>query len=142
MMLAKEAPLASVNDVFNGVLITGNMLGDVMFYGRGAGKLPTASAVVSDVIDCARHVGRTSIVCIWDKEEMQLADLSETEKGFFLRAALSVKDEIVNAFPGGKLVELEGAEEFGYFTTSMKEKEFDAKAIVLGDKIHNRIRVA
>ena len=142
MILAKEAPLASVNDVFNGVLITGNMLGDVMFYGRGAGKLPTASAVVSDVIDCARHVGRTSIVCIWDKEEMQLADLSETEKVFFLRAALSAKDEIVNAFPGGKLIELEGAEEFGYFTTCMKEKEFDAKAIVLGDKIHNRIRVA
>ena len=141
-LISKEHPLAVVNDVFNGVFVTGNMLGDVMFYGRGAGKLPTASAVVSDVIDCARHVGRTSIVCIWDKEEMQLADLSETEKVFFLRAALSAKDEIVSAFPGGKLVELEGAEEFGYFTTCMKEKEFDAKAIVLGDKIHNRIRVA
>ena len=58
-MIPKEHPLYSVKDVFNAVYVHGNMLGDSMYYGRGAGKLPTASAVVSDVVDCARHPGKT-----------------------------------------------------------------------------------
>ena len=57
-LLSKEHPLAMVHGVFNAVFVTGNMLGDSMYYGRGAGKLPTASAVVSDVVDCARHQAR------------------------------------------------------------------------------------
>ena len=52
-------PLASVNDVFNAILVHGNMIGDVMFYGRGAGKEATASAVVGDVLDIIRHRGST-----------------------------------------------------------------------------------
>jgi len=51
-----DNPLYSVNDVFNGILVRGNDNGDLMFYGRGAGKLPTASAVVADVIDCVKHI--------------------------------------------------------------------------------------
>ena len=50
-----ENPLAGVEDVFNAIAVRGNAIGDVMFYGRGAGKLPTASAVVADVIDAAKH---------------------------------------------------------------------------------------
>lgn len=57
-LVPKSSPLYGVNDVFNGVMITGNMIGDVMFYGRGAGKQPTASAVVSDVIECVMNQGR------------------------------------------------------------------------------------
>ena len=53
-----EDPLAGVEDVFNAITVKGNAIGDVMFYGRGAGKLPTASAVVADVIDAARPPGR------------------------------------------------------------------------------------
>lgn len=51
----KSSPLACVTGVFNGILVTGDMLGDAMFYGQGAGKLATASAVAADVIDCAVH---------------------------------------------------------------------------------------
>jgi homoserine dehydrogenase len=69
-MIPREHPLAMVNDVFNAVMVKGNMLGDSMYYGRGAGKLPTASAVVSDVIDCARHQGKV-ITCFWDKENVK-----------------------------------------------------------------------
>ena len=54
MLVEKDSPLAGVNDVFNGIMVCGNMLGDAFFYGRGAGKLPTASAVVADVIDAVR----------------------------------------------------------------------------------------
>ncbi len=57
-LVPKSNPLYGVNDVFNGVMVTGNMLDNVMFYGKGAGKLPTASAVVSDVIECAKNMGR------------------------------------------------------------------------------------
>ena len=57
-LVPKSSPLYGVNDVFNGVMVTGNMVDNVMFYGRGAGKLPTASAVVSDVIECAKNMGR------------------------------------------------------------------------------------
>ena len=57
-LVPMDNPLYGVNDVFNGVLVQGNMVGDVMFYGRGAGKLPTASAVVSDVIECIENTGR------------------------------------------------------------------------------------
>ena len=56
-MIDKESPLSMINGVFNGVLVTGNMLGDSMYYGKGAGKLPTASAVVGDVVECAKHLG-------------------------------------------------------------------------------------
>ena len=55
-LVDSENPLAGVEDVFNGIVVKGNAIGDVMFYGRGAGKLPTASAVVADVMDAARHI--------------------------------------------------------------------------------------
>ena len=58
-LIPKEHALYNVNGVFNGILLHGNMVDDLMFYGRGAGKLPTASAVVSDVIECAKNIGRT-----------------------------------------------------------------------------------
>lgn len=53
--------LANVSDVFNSILVRGDAIGDVVFYGRGAGKLPTASAVVADVIDCAKHINRKKL---------------------------------------------------------------------------------
>lgn len=141
-MISREHPLAVVNDVFNGVFITGNMLGDVMFYGKGAGKLPTASAVVSDVIDCARHIGRSSIVCIWDKEEAALADKAETTKAFFVRAKADARERLLEVFEEGRFVEAGRAEDCGFITKVMKEKDFDEKLELLGDVVLNRIRLA
>ncbi|MDE7061228.1 MAG: homoserine dehydrogenase, partial [Lachnospiraceae bacterium] len=63
-MIGKEHPLYTVDDVFNAILVRGNFLGDIMFYGKGAGKLPTASAVVSDVVDAVKHSG-TNVMTIW-----------------------------------------------------------------------------
>ena len=56
MLIPRESQLANVDDVFNGIMVRGDATGDVVFYGKGAGKLPTASAVVADVIDCAKHI--------------------------------------------------------------------------------------
>ena len=63
-MISNHNPLHGISDVFNAVFVHSNMLGDSMYYGRGAGKLPTASAVVSDVVDCARHQGKTAVAAI------------------------------------------------------------------------------
>lgn len=56
MFISHESQLSSVDDVFNGILVKGDSTGDVVFYGKGAGKLPTASAVVADVMDCVKHM--------------------------------------------------------------------------------------
>ena len=75
-----------MNDVFNAIFIRGNTLGDSMYYGRGAGKLPTASAVVSDVIDCAKH-GRKHIICIWEEEKLSLKSVDDASRKFFVRVS-------------------------------------------------------
>lgn len=133
-------PLAMVNDVFNAVFISGNMLGDSMYYGRGAGKLPTASAVVSDVIECARNQGRT-IFCRWEAGSAELADIAETEYSYFVRVKASARAEAEAVFPG-KIFEAPGREDdLGIFTDVMKEKTFREKYATLGDKALGRIRL-
>ena len=140
-MIDKEHPLSMVNGVFNAVFVTGNMLGDSMYYGKGAGKLPTASAVVSDVIDCARHPGRV-IMCFWEQENVRLADVSLEERSFFIRARAGFQKEIEEAFPGGRLLCLEGREQdFGYFTPVMRENDFTGKYEALADRVLGRIRL-
>lgn len=141
-MINKDHPLAMVNDVFNAVFVTGNMLGDSMYYGKGAGKLPTASAVVSDVVDCARHLGKV-IMCFWDKEDAKLTSVDEIQRSFFIRVKAEAMDAVQNTFPGGELVKAGNrTEDFGYFTPAMKEKDFYAKCEALGDNILSKIRLA
>ena len=141
-VISKEHPLAMVNDVFNAIFVTGNMLGDSMYYGRGAGKLPTASAVVADVVDCARNLGHP-VMRFWDKEDVKLADVAETEVKYFVRAKKDALADVENAFPGGKVLSVEGrTEDVGYFTEMMKEKDSAAKCKALGDKVLSKIRMA
>ena len=139
-MIDSANPLYMVNDVFNAVLVKGNMLGDSMYYGRGAGKLPTASAVVSDVIECARNQGKF-LPCFWDAEDAALADVSELERSFFVRAEKAAAEVLKEVFPGGRFVEPEGREDLGYVTLPIKEKEFASKYASLGDKVYGRIRI-
>ena len=141
VMIDAENPLSMVNGVFNAVMVTGNMLGDSMYYGKGAGKLPTASAVVSDVVDCARHLGKV-IMCFWDKEDAKLACVDDMTRAFFVRAKAGAEDAVKAAFPGGESITIPGrTEDFGYFTGRMTEKEFAAKYDSLGDKVLGRIRM-
>lgn len=141
-MISKDHPLAMVNDVFNGIFVTGNTVGDTMYYGRGAGKLPTASAVVADVIECAKNVGQT-IPCFWDQEQVALADISQVEWKYFLRAKASAKADVEAAFPGGRVIAADGCEdEFGYITEAIVEKDFAEKYEALSDSILSRIRLA
>lgn len=83
--------LASVRDVFNAILVRGDAIGDVVFYGKGAGKLPTASAVVADVIDCAKHVERRKAFGWGASEENYVADYKQQETALYIRAEVSDK---------------------------------------------------
>ena len=124
--------LSGVNGVFNSVLIRGNAVGDVAFYGRGAGKMATASAVVADMIDCAQHIGRNKGIS-WDKAvDGSLVDCSEVETALYVRAtgckecALGKAKEL---FGDIKVLSRENApeDEFAFVTPEDKEGTLRAK---------------
>ncbi len=138
-MISKDHPLYCVNDVFNAVYVHGNMLGDSMYYGRGAGKLPTASAVVSDVVDCARHPGKT-VMCFWENEDVKVESIENDNGKFFVRVAADRKEAAMEAFGSLAEVNVGISEEFGFMTQVMTEKEFNDRIASIGGCI-NRIRI-
>lgn len=137
-MISKSHPLYMVNDVFNAVCVHGNMLGDSMYYGRGAGKLPTASAVVSDVVDCARHIGKV-IMCFWDAQDVTLTNIDQASRRFFVRVAQDQESKALQVFKGVSVIEASVPGEFAFVTDEMTEKEFNQKAEEVG--IISRIRI-
>ena len=137
-MISMDNPLSMVNDVFNAVCVHGNMLGDSMYYGRGAGKLPTASAVVSDVVDCARHIGKV-IMCFWDQQDVALTDIKQSSRRFFVRTAQDKESLALQEFESVSVITADIAGEFAFVTEKMTEKEFDEKAQKVG--IISRIRI-
>lgn len=122
-VLTKESPLYNVNDVMNAVLITGNTLGDSMFYGAGAGKLPTASAVVSDVVECALNPGRT-VACTWKPEKLELSDISDAKRRFFVRMANTNEEAVKAAFGKVQLLEAVKENEVAFVTEVMTERVY------------------
>lgn len=137
-MLSKEHPLCNVNDVFNSVFVHGNMLGDAMFYGSGAGKLPTASAVVADIVDMVKHNG-TNILIDWSQEKMGLVDYQDNTNSFFVRTTSS-KSEVEMAFDVVEYVEGIVDGEMAFLTETMTEKEFTEKLQTI--QCVSRIRLA
>ena len=142
-MIDDNNPLYSVNGVLNGILVKGNVLGDVMFYGSGAGKLPTASAVVSDVVDAAKHKN-THIMQIWSSKKLELSDIADAKSRFFVRISGSADmkmEEIADQFGEVKPVSVDGVTgEFAFVTQVMSEAEFE-KAAEATEGIITRIRM-
>lgn len=138
-MIPRDHPLYSVSDVFNAVYVHGNMLGDSMYYGRGAGKLPTASAVVSDVVDCARHQGKT-IMCFWENEDVKVTGIEEDRGKFFVRVTSEQREKAMEAFGALAEISVGIGEEFAFMTQVMTERDFNAKIAQIGGCI-NRIRI-
>ena len=125
-LLPPNHPLYNVNDVFNAIFVHGNVLGDAMFYGSGAGKLPTASAVVADIVDMAKH-RNVNVAVEWSSKKMELVDYKKSENKFFVRTNAS-KDEVEALFGSVTFVEAEGVKnEVGFVTGVMKEADFEAK---------------
>ena len=143
VMIDQTHPLYSVNDVFNGIYVRGNVLGDVMFYGSGAGKLPTASAVVADVIDAVKHIG-TNIMTIWSHNKLELADFGKAEFQYFVRLqgnTEEVKQKAEAAFGTVKEVTVDGVDgEYAFITEKMTEEAFNT-AVSAMDNFISRIRI-
>ena len=141
-LVGQDNPLYSVNGVFNSIFVHGNMLGDAMFYGSGAGKLPTASAVVADVVDACKHLHKT-IMTNWNNEKMTLLDPDSVEGRFFVRVKDISLDDVDKAF--GKVddvIEPDALpEEFGFITGKMTQGEYKERVKALGENVLGMIRV-
>ena len=130
-VVAPEHPLSFVSDVYNAILVKGDMLGDVMFYGAGAGKLPTASAVVSDIVDAVRHKN-INLGVIWSEEKQKLEDVKTMKVSKFVRLAYNDKAKalfaVKTAFGDRDITELDGVNgEFAFVTEVYTEGSLDKK---------------
>lgn len=128
-----HSQLASVDDVFNAILVRGDAIGDVVFYGKGAGAMPTASAVVADVIDCARHMTSKKFFGWQDSEDGYVADYLETDSTFYIRMtaddAAAALVQINKAFGEVSMLARDDAPdgEFAFVTKMLSEKELAEK---------------
>lgn len=134
-LITADHPLYSVDGVFNAILVKGNMVGDVMFYGQGAGKLATASAVVSDVMDCARHQG-ININTLWEPAKLDLMPVDDVKNRFFVRVSGTPAEneaQVASAFGDVTAVDAGYADEYGFVTDYMTESTYAKAAESLGN---------
>ena len=140
-LVGKNNPLYSVNDVYNGIFVHGNVLGDAMFYGSGAGKLPTASAVVADVVDEAKHL-HENMPNEWTDQPLPLADPDQVSGRFFVRVQTTDFSLIRSVFGTIELIQVPKAEgETGFVTAQMTLGQYKAKAAEIKAEILSMIRI-
>lgn len=138
-LLLPSHPLFNIDGVFNAVFVKGNMLGDAMFYGSGAGKLPTASAVVGDIVDVVKNSDR-DVMAAWTEEKLELKSKGDTKRKFFVRMA-GEKEELLPqveaSFGPVTVVTLKDvSEEFAFVTGKMKESIYEAAAAGFSNILH------
>lgn len=145
VMIGKKHPLIHVDDVFNGIFVHGNVLDDAMFYGRGAGKLPTASAVVADVVDAVKNLGM-NVPVIWNEKKYELGAFDDFENKFFVRMKDKGLDDdqmmdILHSFGDVLYVKAPGIkDELAFITKPIKESVF-AEGIAKFTDVYSVIRV-
>ena len=128
-LIQNHSQLASVDDVFNAILVRGDAIGDVVFYGKGAGKLPTASAVVADVIDCAKHTAKRKAFGWGPTEENYVIDPVLQSTALYVRAEtedyITAFNEINKTFDSPLILHRDNAEknEIAFVTPAIREKE-------------------
>ena len=137
LMIGKDHPLYAVSDVYNGIVVKGNMIGTTMYYGSGAGKLPTASAVVADMVEEAKHIN-SNIPIGWSGEKLSIASGQDLIFRYFVRVSGSCedrKDLVEAAFGKSRFVQLEGMDEFAFLTGEMKEARFTESMEILKEEL-------
>lgn len=147
-LVKNSSQLAGVNDVFNAILVRGDATGDVVFYGKGAGKLPTASAVVADVLDCARHMTERKDFGWESGTDNYVVDYTELETALYVRAQTSDKEksekDILSVFGKAEILERANApeNEIAFVTPWASEKELEAKLKTVSSlNVLSKIRV-
>lgn len=146
--IQNHSQLATVDDVFNAILVRGDAIGDVVFYGKGAGKMPTASAVVADVIDCAKHMERKKFFGWHDSEPGYVADYLDNITSFYIRGttqnAAAAIARINSLFGDVQMLTRANAPEgeFAFATDPLSERELDKKlALIEEAEIASVIRI-
>ncbi len=141
-LVGRDDPLYLVNGVFNAIFVHGNMLGDAMFYGQGAGKEATASAVVADVIEEAQTLGQ-SVMSKWSPEKQELQPVSEMKQQFFVRFKGNgrQKSAIEKVFGPVALVQANLPGECGFVTKVMTEAKYQECAAAFEKQIISMIRI-
>ncbi len=123
-------PLYAVNGVYNAIFVNGPQIGDVMFYGSGAGKLPTACAVVADIVDAVKHLDK-HIHTSWSAEKLPLTGIENATRSFFVRVngrKADCADAIAKQFGDVRFVETAADPDgFGFVTAPMSERSFDER---------------
>lgn len=145
VMIGKDHPLYAVNDVFNGIMVKGNMLGTSMFYGSGAGKLPTASAVIADIMEAVENADH-HVVLGWSSERLTIADQKTSVHRYFVRVegtGEELEKAAASTFGNAEVVKLDSlSDEFALLTGEMSEAAYAdcAAALEKTAKICQRIR--
>ena len=151
MFIESSSQLAGVDDVFNGILVRGDATGDVVFYGKGAGKLPTASAVVADIIDCVKHLKARKYLFWADGDASLVKPYEQTSYAAYFRIETQDKaaaeETVSKLFPGSKLIARSDApeNELAFTTEGMTVADQLAKAEELkaaGAVIKSKIRIS
>ena len=126
MLIEKSSQLANVDDVFNGILVRGDSTGDVVFYGKGAGKLPTASAVVADIIDCVKHLKKRKYFDWADGDASLVKPYEETSFPVYLRLKTDISkqaltEKVQTLFPNAREIVRANAasDEYAFATEEM-----------------------
>ncbi|MCQ4022009.1 MULTISPECIES: homoserine dehydrogenase [unclassified Ruminococcus] len=150
MILESSSQLAGVDDVFNGIMVRGDSTGDVVFYGKGAGKMPTASAVVADVIDCIKHLKARKYLYWADSENEYVLPYDESVCSMYLRvsyaAGTDIKSTAKAALGEVSFITSQGSaeNEAAFITKPMTVKKFNEladKLVKNGIVIESRIRM-
>lgn len=142
MLIARDALIAGVSDVFNAVQVRGDAVGDVLFYGRGAGKMPTASAVVADVIDEVKHLDARKYLC-WEAGDASLVRpyQQETVRMYVRLSGEQAQQQVQEVF--GQVEQIAVDEGLAVILPPMPEQECDQRLAQLnGVTVLSRIRVA
>lgn len=138
MLIPESCPLSGVEDVFNGVMVKGNMVDSLMFYGRGAGKLPTASAVVGDVVDIVRSGEYNSFFTWEESDNSGVIPYDEVEARFFVRINENQKDKVKEIF--GETEIIKGVSDYGFVTKKMSVKALNEGIEAIGGAV-GRLRI-
>lgn len=144
LILPLDSPLSSVDGVFNAILVKGNIIGEVMFYGMGAGKLPTASAVVSDIIDCVKNPGK-DIMHRWEADKIAPDNNEERFSKLLIRFACDGEtgqiNDIRSVFPECEILRHENVSgEFAAVVENVKESALSAAKTRFGETLLNAVR--
>ena len=127
-LIGSKHPLFGIDGVINAVSVHGNAVEDVAFTGAGAGRYPTASAVVSDIVDAIKHKGKDEYPVLWSEDELVPEDAGDNMYQYFVRIRENEKNDD-SAFEAVRTVSLDELEdEYGIITDEMTHKEFEERS--------------